>query len=602
MADAGKSGKGGKAGKGKAPKGDKGAKNATGLGLRATKAGDFGEWYTQVITQGELIEYYDISGCFILRPDAYAIWEFIQGFFDGEIKAMGVRNAYFPIFVPEAALIKEKDHVEGFAPEVAWVTQSGDTDLKQRIAIRPTSETIMYPAYARWIRSHRDLPLRLNQWTNVVRWEFKHATPFIRTREFLWQEGHSAFATRGEADREVLAILDRYARVYEELLAVPVIKGRKSEKEKFAGGLYTTTVEAFIPSNGRAIQGATSHCLGQNFAKMFKIAFSDESSKEGGGAAAAAGASAATADAETDAGAEASAAQAVEQATAAVAAASVAPEETDNEYTPGPADGDLLADGRRYVWQNSWGLTTRTIGVMIMVHGDDKGLVMPPRVAPLQAVIVPVAKAKDPEGTAAVNALCRRAKAVLDAAGVRVELDLRDNYTAGWKYAHWEQKGVPLRIEIGTRDAEAGTCVMVRRHTGVKEVVAVDDHMGAGVLRLLETIQAEMLERARKERDEHITIVTEWADFMTALDKGHMVLAPWCQTIETEEWVKDETKRIAELNAAQEGKETDARAALSGAAKTLCIPLAQPPMPEGQMCFTGRGGKATVWALWGRSY
>jgi len=476
------------------------------------------------------------------------------------------------MFIPEATLIKEKDHVEGFAPEVAWVTHSGDTPLKQRIAIRPTSETIMYPAYARWIRSHRDLPLRLNQWTNVVRWEFKHATPFIRTREFLWQEGHSAFATRSEADEEVLAVLDRYARVYEELLAVPVVKGRKSEKEKFAGGLYTTTVEAFIPTNGRAIQGATSHCLGQNFSRMFQILYDNETDT----AAALAAAPAASGE-------------------GAAASASAAPAVGEDGLEPPP-------EGRSYVWQNSWGLTTRTIGVMVMVHGDDKGLVTPPRVAPLQVVVVPVAKSKDAEGSAAAMVLCREATALLSAAGVRVSLDDRANHTAGWKYSHWEQKGVPLRLEVGTRDAATSTCVLVQRHNGAKSVVPVDEHLGAGVLRLLDEIQAAMLEKARKERDERISIVTDWADFMTELEKGNMILAPWCQTIETEEWVKDETKRLAELSAASRGEETDDRAALTGAAKTLCIPLAQPPMPEGQMCFTGRGGLATAWALWGRSY
>ena len=244
------------------PKGKKG-KSKTGLSLQNLKTDNFSAWYNEIIYKAELIDEYDISGCFILRPYSYAIWERIQGWFDAEIKKLGVVNAYFPCFVTEAALCKEEDHIEGFAPEVAWVTQYGSSDLAKRIAIRPTSETIMYPAYAKWIRSHRDLPLRLNQWTNVVRWEFKQATPFIRTREFLWQEGHSAFATAEEADVEVFDILDLYARVYEELLAVPVIKGRKSEKEKFAGGRYTTTVEAFIAANGRAVQGATSHSLGQ---------------------------------------------------------------------------------------------------------------------------------------------------------------------------------------------------------------------------------------------------------------------------------------------------------------------------------------------------
>ena len=239
----------------------------TKLGLHAKKEEDFGEWYSQVVVESELISYYDVSGCYILRPGAYHIWEEIKNWFDAQIKAMGVQNAYFPLFITEDVLKTEANHVEGFAPEVAWVTKSGDSDLEKPIAIRPTSETVMYPHYAQWIRSHRDLPLRLNQWTNVVRWEFKHPTPFIRSREFLWQEGHTAFATKEEADQEVLAILELYKRVYEELLCVPVIKGTKSSKEKFAGADYTTTVEAFIPENGRGVQGATSHCLGQNFSK-----------------------------------------------------------------------------------------------------------------------------------------------------------------------------------------------------------------------------------------------------------------------------------------------------------------------------------------------
>ena len=260
-----------------------------------------------------MIDFYDISGCYILRPWSYSIWEAIQDFLDGQIKTLGVQNCYFPMFVSEARLNAEKDHVEGFAPEVAWVTKSGDGELNEPIAIRPTSETIMYPAFANWIHSHRDLPLKLNQWNNVVRWEFKHPTPFLRTREFLWQEGHTAHATLAEADKEVMQILGFYAAVYEELLAVPVIPGKKTEKEKFAGGHYTTTVEAYIPGTGRAIQGATSHNLGQNFGKMFKIEFEDQ-------------------------------------------------------------------NGQKAIpWQNSWGLTTRTIGVMVMVHSDDKGLVLPPR-------------------------------------------------------------------------------------------------------------------------------------------------------------------------------------------------------------------------------
>jgi prolyl-tRNA synthetase family I len=282
-------------------------------GMQAKKGEDFAAWYAQLITKAEMIEYYDISGCYILRPWAYSIWESIQNYLDARIKDLGVDNCYFPLLVSQGALTREKDHIADFAPEVAWVTKSGQSELEEPVAIRPTSETIMYPAYAKWIRSHRDLPLKLNQWNNVVRWEFKAPTPFLRSREFLWQEGHTAHAHKEEADKEVLDMLENYRSVYEDLLAVPVIRGRKTDKEKFAGADYTTTVEGFIPTNGRGIQGATSHHLGQNFSKMFNISFEDEKKE------------------------------------------------------------------RQLVHQNSWGLTTRTIGVLAMVHGDDKGLVLPPR-------------------------------------------------------------------------------------------------------------------------------------------------------------------------------------------------------------------------------
>jgi prolyl-tRNA synthetase len=499
-----------------------------------------------------MIEYYDISGCYILRPWSFAIWEGIQGFFDKEIKALGVQNAYFPLFVAKSALEAEKEHVEGFSPEVAWVTRSGQSELPEPIAIRPTSETIMYPAYAKWIRSHRDLPLRLNQWTNVVRWEFKHPTPFLRTREFLWQEGHSAFATRAEADVEVLQILDLYARVYEELLAVPVIKGRKSEKEKFAGGLYTTTVEAWIPTNGRAIQGATSHCLGQNFSKMFKIEYIDDSAQ------------------------------------------------------------------KQLVWQNSWGLTTRTIGVMVMVHGDDAGLVLPPRVAPVQVVIIAIVSVKDSdEVRAGIFRLAAASAAALVAAGIRAKFDDRDNYSGGWKFAHWEQKGVPLRLELGPRDVAAGAFSAVARFDGSKCAlpVAPAELVRATAARLAD-IQASMLARARRERDAHVAVVTEWKDFVPALDRGDLVLAPWSELVETEEWVKEQTgprgaaTRAAEAaaaaaaaaDAAAEADEVEASKGLTGAAKTLCIPFEQPALPPGTKCFTGSGKDAVSWALWGRSY
>ena len=480
-----------------------------------------------------MIDFYDISGCYILRPWSYSIWEAIQDFLDGQIKTLGVQNCYFPMFVSEARLNAEKDHVEGFAPEVAWVTKSGDGELNEPIAIRPTSETIMYPAFANWIHSHRDLPLKLNQWNNVVRWEFKHPTPFLRTREFLWQEGHTAHATLAEADKEVMQILGFYAAVYEELLAVPVIPGKKTEKEKFAGGHYTTTVEAYIPGTGRAIQGATSHNLGQNFGKMFKIEFEDQ-------------------------------------------------------------------NGQKAIpWQNSWGLTTRTIGVMVMVHSDDKGLVLPPRIAPIQCVIVPIVVKQSDAANKAQADMCAEMVAALSAAGIRVKLDDRTNYNPGWKYNHWELKGVPLRIEVGPRDVEARQARCVRRDSNEKEDVPMAC-LTQKVALLLVTMQHDLLSKARKSRDDNIVKVWEWKDFVPALQKGHMVLTPFCNETEYEELVKDKSK--AEALAALGQETEDEREATPVAAKTLCIPFDAPELPAGTPCFVAPEKPATCWVLWGRSY
>jgi len=530
-----------------------GKTSGTKLGITkgVTKSRQFARWYQEVITKSEMIEYYDISGCYILRPWSYSIWESIQSWFDTEIKKLGVKNSYFPLFVTKDALEKEEDHIEGFAPEVAWVTKSGTTPLAKEIAIRPTSETIMYPAFAKWVQSHRDLPIRLNQWTSVVRWEFKSPTPFLRTREFLWQEGHSAFAKVEDADEEVLTILDLYARVYEELMAVPVIKGRKSEKEKFPGGRYTTTVEAFIPAAGRAIQGATSHSLGQNFAKMFDISYQAESSA-----------------------------------------------------------GSKSKKEKAYAWQNSWGLTTRSIGVMVMVHGDDKGLVMPPRIAPVQVVVVWIIKAKmKPAETEAIKTLCNEIGSVLKAAGVRVEVDDRDDKTSAWKFNYWELRGVPVRIEVGARELKNGVGFLKRRDNNAKSTVPVAD-LATHVPKLLEQIQADMLDRARKVRDSRISLATSLDEFNQELRKGNLILTPWCELKSTEEMVKESTKASKPAAAAAassaevevDSSSGEAFEQLSGAAKSLCIPFNQPPMKEGTMCFTGSGEKATAWCLWGRSY
>ncbi|KAG7018485.1 Proline--tRNA ligase, cytoplasmic, partial [Cucurbita argyrosperma subsp. argyrosperma] len=404
--------------------GKKEVKKETGLGLTNKKDDNFGEWYSEVVVSGEMIEYYDISGCYILRPWAMSIWETMQVFFDAEIKKMKIKNCYFPLFVSPGVLQREKDHIEGFAPEVAWVTKSGDSDLEVPIAIRPTSETVMYPYYSKWIRGHRDLPLKLNQWCNVV-----------------------------------LEILELYRRIYEEYLAIPVIKGKKSEMEKFAGGLYTTSVEAFIPNTGRGIQGATSHCLGQNFAKMFEINFENEKGE------------------------------------------------------------------KAMVWQNSWAYSTRTIGVMVMVHGDDKGLVLPPKVASVQVIIVPVPyKDADTQG---IFDACSTTLDTLSEAGIRAEVDSRDNYSPGWKYSHWEMKGVPLRIEIGPKDLANNQVRAVRRdNSGKKDIPRAA--LVEQVKELLESIQQSLFDAAKEKRDVCIQVINTWEEFTEALSQKKMILAPWC--------------------------------------------------------------------------
>eukprot|EP01062_Namystynia_karyoxenos_P066446 TRINITY_DN60363_c0_g1_i1.p2 TRINITY_DN60363_c0_g1~~TRINITY_DN60363_c0_g1_i1.p2 ORF type:complete len:823 (+),score=358.21 TRINITY_DN60363_c0_g1_i1:147-2471(+) len=511
----------------------------TGVSMELRKDDDFAGWYQQVITRSEMIEYYDISGCYILRPQAFLIWKEIQRFFDQEITDMGVEPCYFPMFVSKAALTKEESHVEGFAAEVAWVTKSGDSDLQEHIAIRPTSETVMYPSYAKWIRSHRDLPLRLNQWCNVVRWEFSHPTPFIRTREFLWQEGHTAHADHDSAGPEVYAILELYRRVYEELLAVPVVKGTKTEKEKFAGGHYTTTVEAFIPTVGRSVQGATSHCLGTNFAKMFGIKYEDTQGK--------------------------------------------------------------IND----CWQNSWGLTTRTIGVMVMIHGDDKGLSCPPRVAPLQAVLIPcgITAKTTAEEAAALRGKCVELEQQLRKAGFRAKADVDEKKTPGDKYHHYELRGVPVRIEVGPKDLEKQEVVVCRRHDGRKEPLSLNGFV-QNMAGLLETVQKEMFEKACAGRADRTQVLQgdQWERLVPTLNQKKIVLVPFCLDEECETQIKkqsaEESQRIAEMQAG----EVDERAPSMGA-KSLCIPEAQPEEAVGCKCIRpGCTNAPQKWVLFGRSY
>ncbi|KTG36757.1 hypothetical protein cypCar_00038964 [Cyprinus carpio] len=493
-----------------------GPKKQTRLGLEAKKEENLADWYSQVITKAEMIEYYDVSGCYVLRPWSYAIWDAIKDFFDREIKKLGVENCYFPMFVSQAALEKEKTHIADFAPEVAWVTRSGKTELAEPIAVRPTSETVMYPAYAKWVQSHRDLPIKLNQWCNVVRWEFKHPQPFLRTREFLWQEGHTAFATKEEAVEEVLQILDLYARVYEELMAIPVVKGRKTEKEKFAGGDYTTT-------------GATSHHLGQNFSKMFDIVFEDPKK-------------------------------------------------------PGE---------KQLAYQNSWGITTRTIGVLTMVHGDNMGLVLPPRVACLQVIIIPCGiTATLPEAEKELLlAQCSKYLSKLQKADIRVKADLRDNYSPGWKFNHWELKGVPIRLEVGPKDLKQGQFVAVRRDTGAKLTVPEAD-AEKKILNLLEEIQNNLFKRASDDLHKHMVVADTMEQFQKDLDQGRIVQIPFCGGIECEDWIKKTTAKDQDLEPG----------APSMGAKSLCIPFKPlKTLQAGQMCVSGKE-PAQFYTLFGRSY
>ncbi|KZT28114.1 prolyl-tRNA synthetase [Neolentinus lepideus HHB14362 ss-1] len=507
------------------------------IAIGVKKEVDFAAWYTNVLIKADMLDYYSVSGCYILKPWSYSIWEQIQEWFNARIKEMGVENAYFPMFVSSKVLEREKDHIEGFSPEVAWVTRAGQSDLEEPIAIRPTSETAMYPYYAKWIKSYRDLPLKLNQWNSVVRWEFKNPQPFLRTREFLWQEGHTAHLTKHEADQEVLEILDLYRRVYEDLLAVPVITGIKSEKEKFAGGLYTTTIEGFIPTSGRGIQAATSHCLGQNFSRpeMFNIVVEDPN--------------------------------------------------------------DPTGQGKTYVWQNSWGLSTRTIGVMVMVHGDNQGLVLPPRVASLQVVIVPcgvTAKFTD-EDRKRINDACLDLEKTLKKSGVRAKADLRDGYTPGYKFNDWEQKGVPLRLELGPNDLSRSQTLSVRRDTGVKAPLPLGE-LETAVPKLLETIQSDMYTRAKDTYFSRLKAVTKWEDVVPTLDAKCIVVMPWCEVEKCEDDIKERSARGSE--------QTDERAPSAGA-KSLAIPFDQsrwPAIEPGKTKCPACGHDAKRWTMFGRSY
>jgi len=441
-------------------------------GLTVKKSEDFSEWYTQVILKSEMADYAPVKGCMIFREHSYAIWEKIQEIFNQKIKATGHKNVYFPLFIPESFLKKEAEHFTGFTPEVAWVTTGGDTPLEERLALRPTSETIICATFAKWIRSWRDLPVKINQWCNIIRWDTKGTKLFLRTREFLWQEGHTAHATEEEADRETMQILNEYKDVMENHLAIPVLTGKKSEKEKFPGALYTTALEAIMP-DGKALQMGTSHQLGQNFSKAFKIKFLDQNEKE------------------------------------------------------------------CYVWQTSWGFTTRMIGALVMVHGDDKGIILPPKVAPVQVVVVPIPY-KDADSELILNK-AREIYEKLQKQGLLVVLDDRGEYTPGWKFNEWELKGVPVRVEIGPRDVKQGQVTVARRDTFQKTAIKQEDAVDT-VKKLLDEIQTNLFARAKKLLEDNIATVQTYSEFKKVLkSKGGFIRASWCGNSACEEKIKEET-------------------------------------------------------------
>jgi prolyl-tRNA synthetase len=433
-----------------------------------SKAEQFSEWYTAVCLKAELADYSPVRGCMVVRPYGYALWENMQRWLDDRFKATGHVAAYFPLFVPEAFLKKEAEHVEGFAPQVAWVTHGGEEQLAERLAVRPTSEAIIMPMYAKWIQSYRDLPVLLLQWCNVVRWE-KATRLFLRTAEFLWHEGHTAHATREEADAECRTILEIYRQLLEDVLAIPVLVGKKPPSEKFAGGDWTYTLEALMPDR-QAIQAGTSHFLGQNFAKAFGVKFLDR----------------------------------------------------DNVEKP--------------VWTTSWAVTTRLVGSLVMAHGDDRGLALPPRIAPIQVVIVPIPGKEGETVRAAARALAERLRAV-----ARVRLDDRDEYTPGWKFNDWEMRGVPLRVEIGPRDVAASQAVLVRRTGGPKAAVALDG-IEQTVAATLEEVQREYYARSKAFLDEHTLSV----DTMEALEEAMrerrgFARTNWCGDQACEDAIRERT-------------------------------------------------------------
>ena len=457
------------------------------VGITVSKNEDFSEWYTQIIIKAELADYAPVKGLIVLRPDGYSIWESIKESLDKKLKETGHRNGFLPILIPESLLGKEKEHFEGFNPEVFWVTHSGESELGDRLALRPTSETLAYSLFSKWIKSWRDLPLKINFWNTALRAEIKGTKPFIRTSEFLWQEGHTVHATKDEAEKEVMEILKIYKKTIEEEIAVPVVTGKKSEKDKFVGAVYTVTLESLMP-DGKALQMGTSHFLGQNFSKPFDVKYLDENNVE------------------------------------------------------------------TFAWQTSWGISWRLIGGMIMTHSDDKGLVLPPKLAPIQVVIIPIYYSKEDRGKIVQEA--KKIQDVLTDVEIRTQLDDRDQVTPGFKFHDWELKGIPIRIEIGPKDVAKNQVVMARRYNQTKDSISIDKLSGA-IAAELENIQQQMFDAAKKILDERISAVSQYEQFKAELENGKMLSCSWCGKQECEDKIKEETGAELRVIPSDDGKKVE---------------------------------------------
>ena len=440
------------------------------IGITVSKKEDFSEWYTQVVLKAKLADYAPVKGLIVLRPDGYSIWESLQNTFDKKFASNGIRNGFLPILIPESLLGKEQKHFEGFNPEVFWVTHSGDKEIGDRLALRPTSETLAYTMYSKWIQSWRDLPLKMNFWNSALRAEIKGTKPFLRTSEFLWQEGHTVHATREEAEEEVMKILEIYKNTVEEELAIPVTTGNKSEKEKFVGAVYTTTMESIMP-DGKALQMGTSHFLGQNFSKPFEVKFADKDNVE------------------------------------------------------------------HFAWQTSWGVSWRLIGAMIMIHGDDQGLVLPPKIAPIQVVIVPIYKKGDDRDM--VLPKVEEIREMLESKGIRTQVDDRSELSPGYKFNDWELKGVPIRIEIGPKDVKKQSVVIAKRYNREKSSLGFTEI--EKISTILDEIQTDMLKIAREQVKENTIDISDYNEFKSKIEKGGFFSAPWCGKLECEEKIKEET-------------------------------------------------------------